>query len=309
VLTSDGTGETYVVSADRSPAAADVPAGDYRAVLRAGNGAVLAVRHVTVDGVRAVNGRDLAASVAHPEEFGGSYAAGATVHLWVGVRNRTGGGVVAGETVTVSLRRPDGVVETRTATTDDLGTATVAYDTAGKPEGRYEVEDVTVGGARLDAFGDFIVGDYARVRPGFDAAAEPGREATLAVRVTEGGRPVADSRTELRVVGPDGQPAATSEVRTDDAGVATVSFTPTQTGQYRVRADGVGRPSSSLRVGDGIASLLVQGEAFGDGTAGEPVTISGQVIRDGAPLSNADLTVTVSNETDFDDAVSLAFQV
>jgi hypothetical protein len=305
-LTNVDTGESYTVSADEPLSAADLPAGDYRAVGLDSDGDAVASRTLSVEGVTAASHRDLEVSVTHAEQFELSYDAGDTVDLWVGVRNESSGEYVANADVTVSLTRPDGTVVNVTGTTDQYGTAVAAFDTSGEPEGRYDVENVYVDGHAYPTFGEVIVGDYAGFKPEFNAVTEAGEESTIALQVSEGRSPV-DGYQSTVTVARTGQPPLTSQqVQTDSSGVATVSFTPPEPGTYTVQADGTGDTFSRVQVGDGVALLFVEGETFGDETAGEPVTISGQVIRDDTPLANSQLTLEIVNVTDFDDTTTAA---
>jgi len=278
----------------RTAATLDGAAADGAAVADTTNGtAGGSAQSATVDTV----------SVTVGHEYDRSYNGTETIHIWASAASDTDplATPVSDADLEVRVNTPDGEQDTFDVTTDDDGTAVVDYDLSGRPSGYYTVS-VSGGDSDSSSSTNFYAGEAERLYPRYRQVHEEGESLGLSLGIFNGTDPVSGEDRTATILKPD-RTSETVQVTTGDDGFADVSFTPEESGRYRVNA---GEAFYSITTGVATGQLRVNGQRYEQIEPGTENVISGAIRQNDEPYADEQITISIVNRTygyDTDDVV------
>lgn len=251
---------------------------------------------------------DLEVGITASPPGDGSFGSESNTTISVGVIDTSGTQEtgVSGDSVEVTVTDPGGTEETFTVTTGPEGSDSITYDFSGRPDGTYTVSaehlpSGTTGSAQFRAGPTLdVTTNKFRDRPVFE-----NEETTVAVLARNGAQSESGLPVDLSVTR-DGTTVESTSDTTDSDGFATVSFTPSASGEYVVQAettvdgetieDSQEFPTTPVAVETDFFTL---DEARAGSTAGY-----GAFLRtESGPLANADVSVQFTDSATGDTVV------
>lgn len=178
----------------------------------------------------------------------GKVPSGSTPTIWVGAYDDTGAAPsgIGSEDLDVQVTKPDGNTESFSRTTDSNGQASVDYDTSqsGRGDGDYKIQVSDPDGTEV-AESNMTVGLNLESTSTRGDAVYVGEQSTFAVLAHDGESPVSGQSLTLEVI-ENGTSQKSTSKSTDSNGFATISYTPSATGDLVVTASGGGRSTDGF---------------------------------------------------------------
>ncbi|TYL38202.1 hypothetical protein CV102_13465 [Natronococcus pandeyae] len=242
---------------------------------------------------------------------GPSFPSNGVADIWLGTYDTTGTATTGleSEAMTAQVERPDGTTDSFNVTTDENGGAHIEYDLSdeSREDGTYTISvehDETETTTQLQ----FSVGTWIDLTTRTFDPVHVDKEVTFAFLARNGEYPESDVELEMTVENPDGELVADQVATTDEDGFATISFTPHQTGAYRI--EGVETTEGDQSAGGRVTAADVTGGQNLSLRHAIPGTESvyGGYLYDGDEMV-ADTTVTLQFRTNWDDEPVLEEEV
>ncbi|WP_207589787.1 PKD domain-containing protein [Halomontanus rarus] len=234
----------------------------------------------------------------------GHVAPGDTMTVWAGAVEQEYGmdrRPVENVEIRVALEDAKGnELETATGTTVGDGNVRLEFGLDGVSVGMHVVRVESDATSSTDTAYVFV-GPYTSVVP-HRTSMTTGVETTLGIYSELGGVP--ESNTDRTIVVEDPAGERLGRTQTFDDGIGMLSITPGLAGTYGI--SGAKSPVSGVRIESSELKALTPFFGRTEHDIDEPVTWAAHVVRDGVPVSNLDLVVTLRDLSTDEDAVVLS---
>ncbi|QLH76929.1 hypothetical protein HZS55_06305 [Halosimplex rubrum] len=254
--------------------------------------------NATTASISESNGTTVAVLVSGPGQFNrGPLPSGASATIWVGAYDDSGTipAGLANKTLDIAITRPDGATESFSTTTNSQGGGSINYDLSQSTRNT-GVYDITVSDQN-------DVRTSTQVSVGVDVISTSGRggenifvgeESTFAFFAHDGDEGTSNIDLTLRILR-NGSKLTETIKTTESDGFATISFTPSQMGDYRIEAE---------RNGSVLATEYVQAVdmiAAGDydlrsALIGATNAYGGYLYTSNGPKANTDIVVSIYSD-------------
>lgn len=204
---------------------------------------------------------------------------------------------MAGESLEVTVDRPDEETDSFSVETDDNGRAHVGYDLSQYDDGDYDVEVERVDGDETASvqFTAGLVVDITNNRPSGIFVDEA---TTVGVLVRNGEAAESGEPVEVTVDHLDSgdDPLVDDTFETDDDGFVDITFVPEQTGRYSVEATLENGTASDFRGFQATAITLASGFGLREAVFGHETTYGGYLRTADGQLANTDVELTIQTD-------------